>query len=111
MSNLPCLAARCCVASAVIIPGTCWQPGHVVLFFEIEALSAGQVHGILMVSAFGVIIPIGIFTSRYGKFWGGWFNTHRAVQVPMGSASRCHYPDLYRQYHDVPCQYSTVHTA
>ncbi len=64
-----------------------------------------------MVSAFGVIIPIGIFTSRYGKFWGGWFNTHRAVQVPMGSASRCHYPDLYRQYHDVPCQYSTVHTA
>jgi hypothetical protein len=40
-----------------------------------------QVHGILMVSAFGVIIPLGVFTSRYGKAWKHWFNTHRAVQV------------------------------
>ena len=40
-----------------------------------------QVHGILMMSAFGVIIPLGVFTSRYGKAWKQWFNTHRAVQV------------------------------
>ena len=40
-----------------------------------------QVHGILMVSAFGVIIPLGVFTSRYGKAWKHWFNTHRAAQV------------------------------
>jgi hypothetical protein len=40
-----------------------------------------QVHGILMVSAFGVLIPLGVFTSRYGKLWKHWFNTHRAVQV------------------------------
>lgn len=40
-----------------------------------------QVHGILMMSAFGVIIPLGVFTSRYGKLWKHWFNTHRALQV------------------------------
>jgi hypothetical protein len=44
-----------------------------------------QVHGILMVSAFGVIIPLGVFTSRYGKAWKHWFNTHRAVQVGVFS--------------------------
>jgi hypothetical protein len=40
-----------------------------------------QVHGILMVSAFGVIIPLGVFTSRYAKAWKHWFNMHRAIQV------------------------------
>ena len=43
-----------------------------------------------MVSAFGVIIPMGIFVSRYGKFWGGWFQTHRAVQVRPSPGSNAH---------------------
>ena len=48
---------------------------------DLECCPRVQVHGILMVSAFGVIIPLGVFTSRYGKAWKHWFNTHRAVQV------------------------------
>mmetsp|Transcript_13803 Transcript_13803/g.41704 ORF Transcript_13803/g.41704 Transcript_13803/m.41704 type:complete len:632 (-) Transcript_13803:368-2263(-) len=39
------------------------------------------VHGGLMVMAFGVILPIGIFTSRYAKWWATWFNMHRAMQI------------------------------
>jgi hypothetical protein len=43
-----------------------------------------QVHGILMATAWGLIIPCGVLVSRYGKPWTHWFVTHRTVQVLSG---------------------------
>ena len=40
-----------------------------------------QVHGIVMASAWGLILPCGVLVSRYGKGWTHWFAAHRAVQV------------------------------
>ena len=40
-----------------------------------------QVHGILMASAWGLVLPCGVLLSRYGKAWTHWFAAHRAVQV------------------------------
>ena len=40
-----------------------------------------QIHGILMAVAWGLIIPVGVLVSRYGKPWTNWFRAHRAIQV------------------------------
>ena len=51
-------------------------------------LLAAQVHGILMATAWGLIIPCGVLVSRYGKPWTHWFVTHRTVQVLSGAIAR-----------------------
>ena len=53
-----------------------------------------QVHGILMASAWGLVIPCGVLLSRYGKAWTHWFAAHRAVQarVRRCGATRTHVP-------------------
>ena len=43
----------------------------------------GQAHGIIMAVAWGLILPIGVLTSRYGKGFALWLHAHRAIQVGL----------------------------
>ena len=49
-----------------------------------------QVHGILMASAWGLILPCGVLVSRYGKAWSHWFAAHRAVQASAATRRGSH---------------------
>lgn len=64
-----------------------YNGGQLNLASGVLAESSGQdlrqVHGILMVIGWGILIPIGIYVARFEKSWPNalWFQLHRIVQA------------------------------
>ena len=67
--------------------------------YPCEQGNALQVHGILMVVGFGILIPLGVLVARTMKPLDPlWFHLHRTIQV--GTVSMVHYA-----HHGIPTRH------